>query len=225
MGMRDTIPMVIGAIPFGIIFGTLANANGLTKLEIIALSAIVFAGSSQFIVLGLFAAGVNWPVVILTTGVVNLRHLLYSATMVPHVKRLSQLWKALLSFGLTDESFAVAIRRYEDNDDPKSKHWYFLGSIAIMYGNWQICTWIGMGLGRQIPWLTDLGLEFAMLVTFIAMVTPYLRTSPMWVATLAAGISAVFTYALPYKAGLLLSAIVGIVAGMMMEKYSPGRVV
>ncbi len=217
--MRDTIPMVIGAIPFGIIFGTLANANGLTRFEIIALSAFVFAGSAQFIALGLFASGAGWPVILLTTGVVNLRHLLYSATMVLHIKHLPQFWKAVLSFGLTDESFVIVIQRYEVGDKSSFKHWYFLGSVVFMYSNWQLCTWIGLSLGQKIPILSNLGLEFAMLVTFIAMVTPYLKSSPMWVATLVAGITASFSYSLPYKVGLMLSAIMGIYAGILMEKY------
>jgi len=218
LGMRDSIPLIIGAIPFGIIFGTLATSNGLSIWETVAMSAIVFAGSAQFIAIGLFAAGTGWPIILLTTFVVNLRHLLYAASLVPHVKSLPQRWKSILAFGLTDESFAVVAGRYNRKDVSPYKHWYFLGSVALMYSNWQVCTWIGLTLGQQVPLLSDFGLEFAMFVTFIAMVTPYLKSSPMWVATLSAGISAVLTYSLPYKSGILISALVGILGGMLMEE-------
>ncbi|MBE9079518.1 AzlC family ABC transporter permease [Romeria aff. gracilis LEGE 07310] len=89
------MPLVIGAAPFGIIFGTLAQSSGLSAWSAIAFSAVVFAGSAQFVALGLVAAGTAVPLIVLTTFVVNLRHLLYSASLVPHVRHLSSPWKAL----------------------------------------------------------------------------------------------------------------------------------
>ena len=112
-GVRDTVPMIIGAIPFGIIFGTLATGSGLSFAGALAMSAFVFAGSAQFSALGLLAARTGWPIIVLTTFVVNLRHLLYAASLLPYVRHLSQFWRIPLAFWLTDETFAVVIKRYQ----------------------------------------------------------------------------------------------------------------
>ncbi|MCF8045794.1 MAG: AzlC family ABC transporter permease, partial [Desulfarculaceae bacterium] len=112
-GARDTIPLILGAIPFGIIFGTLASGTDLSFGAAMAMSLFVFAGSAQFIAIGLVNQGTAWLVIVLTTFVVNLRHLLYGAALVPYYRKLSQGWKVLLSFGLTDETFAVSCMRYK----------------------------------------------------------------------------------------------------------------
>ncbi|NER84739.1 MAG: AzlC family ABC transporter permease, partial [Leptolyngbya sp. SIO1D8] len=143
-GVRQTIPLIVGAIPFGIIFGTLAQTSGLSFAGALAMSACVFAGSSQFIALGLLAAGSPFGIIILTTWVVNLRHLLYSVGVLPYLKPLNQRWKLALGFWLTDETFMVAIQRYQRRDRSPYKHWFHLGSAISMYVNWQLCTLLGL---------------------------------------------------------------------------------
>ena len=140
-GARDTVPMLIGALPFGLIFGTLAVASGLSLPATLLMSALVFAGSAQFIAVSLIASGTGLVVLLLTTLIVNLRHMLYSASLMPHVRHLPQRWKIPLAFWLTDESFAVVHRHYLDPHPPKElKHWYYLGSCLAMYSNWFLCT-------------------------------------------------------------------------------------
>lgn len=216
-GVRATFPLIVGAIPFGLIFGSLASSSGLSPAGAIAMSALVFAGSAQFIALGLLAAGTSPPVIVLTTLVVNLRHLLYSVTLLPYVKHLSQRWKMPLAFWLTDETFAVVINRYKRVDDSPYKHWYYFGSALSMYLNWQICTFLGLVAGKLIPNAATWGLDFAMSVTFLGMLIPYLRNRPMVVATFVSGTVALLTYSMPNKIGLLLAALAGIVAGMWAE--------
>lgn len=216
-GARDTFPLIVGAIPFGIIFGTLAEASGVSFAAALAMSVFVFAGSAQFIALGLVAAGTAWPMVVLTTLVVNLRHLLYTATLLPHLRRLSVPWKAALAFWLTDETFAVAVKRYESRDASGCKHWYQLGSALAMYTNWVGCTLIGLTAGQMVPGIRSWGLEFAMPATFIGMVIPYMRTWPMGIAVAAAATAAVLANGLPHKMGLMVAALAGIVAGVLAE--------
>ena len=108
-GARDVLPLIVGAIPFGIIFGTLAISSGLSVSGTLAMSALVFTGSSQFIAVGMIVAKTGWLLIVLTAFVVNLRHLLYAVSLVPYVKPLSQRWKIPLAFLLTDEAFAIAI--------------------------------------------------------------------------------------------------------------------
>jgi len=216
-GMKATIPLVIGAIPFGVIFGTLSASSGLSFAGALAMSAIVFAGSAQFIALGLLATGTAWPIIVLTTFVVNVRHMLYATALVPYVKQLSVPWRVPLAFWLTDETFAVVINRYYQPDALAHKHWYYLGSALFMYLNWQLCTFLGLTFGQMIPNAAAWGLDFAMPVTFIGMVIPYLKNRPMWIAVVVAGVVAVLAAPLPHKLGLLLAALSGMAAGLVAE--------
>src|SRR5690606_13087957 len=180
LGMRDTIPMLVGALPFGIVFGTLAVSSGLSISATLAMSALVFAGSAQFVAASLVASGAGLVVILLTTLIVNLRHALYSASLLPHVRHLPQRWRIPLAFWLTDESFAVVHRHYLLGQGPlEHKHWYFLGSCLAMYSLWFICTLVGVLLGQALPGLGDWGLDFAMVATFIGIVVPLLRNRPM----------------------------------------------
>jgi 4-azaleucine resistance transporter AzlC len=222
-GSRAIIPLVVGAIPFGILFGTLAVSSGLSFAGALAMSAIVFAGSSQFISLGLLAAGTAVPLIVLTTFVVNLRHLLYSISLVPYVRHLPQRWKMLISFWLTDESFAVAIARYYQTDASPYKHWFYLGAAFFMYANWQLCTLIGLLIGQRLADAAHWGLDFAMSVTFIGMVVPLLITRPMIVCVIVTGFAAIWTHALPHQLGLIVATAIGIAAGVLVERIQGGR--
>jgi len=218
VGARDSLPMLLGAAPFGIIFGTLAVPSGLSPFGALAMSLLVFAGSAQFIAINLLAGGAGLPVILLTTFVVNLRHALYSATLLPHVAGLRQRWRIPLAFWLTDETFAVVQQRYAAPDLSPHKHWYYLGSALAMYGNWFLCTLLGVLLGRSIPRLEHLGLEFAMAATFTGIVVPLLKGLPMLGAALAAAAVALTARGLPYKLGLVLAALAGVVIGVVLEE-------
>ena len=222
-GFKDTFPMVLGAIPFGILFGALAINAGLSPAAAMGMSLFVFAGSAQFIAAGLYAQDAAISIIILTTFVVNLRHALYSASLGPYMKSLSQKWLLPLGFWLTDETYAVVIRRYPQDDDSTYRHWYHLGSSVFMYVNWNICTVIGMIAGQQLGGLADLGLDFALVVTFIAIVVPLVISRPMVVCVLVAAATSILTNNLPNKLGLMIAALLGILAGMIAETISTNR--
>ncbi|MBZ0282853.1 MAG: AzlC family ABC transporter permease [Anaerolineae bacterium] len=222
-GLRDTLPLVIGAVPFAIIFGALAVSNGISPIGAMGMSVFVFAGSAQFIAAGMVAQGVGVLVIIVTTLVVNLRHALYSATLAPHVKKLSQRWMLPLAFWLTDETFVVVVARYNKPDHSPYKHWYYFGSAVTMYINWQVWTLVGIVAGQSIPDMRSWGLDFALYVTFIGMLIPLIKNRPMVVATVAAGLSAVAFYNLPNKLGLFAAAVVGVIAGMIAEAMLPEK--
>lgn len=219
-GCRAILPLVVGAVPFGMIFGSLAASSGLSFWGTLAMSAFVFAGSSQFIALGLLSSGTALPLIVLTTFVVNLRHLLYAVTLVPHVGHLSQSWKLPIGFWLTDEAFAVAIGRYNQPDYSPYKHWYYLGAALFMYINWLVCTWIGLTVGQSIPNAASWGLDFAMSATFIGMIIPYLINRPMMIAVCVAGVASILAHGLPHQLGLMLAAMAGIMAGIWAESWT-----
>ncbi|MEO0869429.1 MAG: AzlC family ABC transporter permease, partial [Cyanobacteria bacterium J06642_11] len=192
---------------------------GLSFGGAMGMSAIVFAGSSQFIALGLLAAGTPLGIIVLTTWVLNLRHLLYAVSLVPYVRHLSQTWKLPLGFWLTDENFMVAIQRYRQEDLSPHKHWFQLGSALAMYANWQLCTLLGLTLGQTIPNAAAWGLDFAMVATFIGMTVPYLTSRPMVATVIVSGITALAAKDLPHQLGLMVAAIASILTGVLLENY------
>ena len=214
-GMRDTIPMVVGGIPFGIIFGALAVNAGLSPLGAQAMSLFVFAGSAQFIAVGLVAQNVSALFIVVTTFVVNLRHALYSATLAPHLRHVKPRWLPLMGFALTDETFVTVSRRFEDRGALPYGQWYYFGSSALLYTEWQLSTLAGIVGGRTIPNPQEWGLDFAATVTFTGMTVSMLRNRSTGLAVIAAGVVALIANPLPNRIGLMLAALAGIVAGVI----------
>ena len=221
--MRGIVPLLIGSIPFAIIFGAVAVASGISPLTAAAMSAFVFAGSAQFVGIGMLAAGANVWVIILTTLIVNLRHVLYAATLAPHLKHLSQRWLFPLGFLLTDESFVVAIQRYNRDDGSPRKHWYHFGTAASLYINWQFFTWVGLWAGRAIPNPAAWGLDFAFPATFIGMLVPLIVSRSIVVCVVCAGIATILFNNLPNRLGLIIAALCGVAAGMIAERWFPSQ--
>lgn len=218
-GARDTVPMLVGAAPFGVIFGTLAVAAGLSATASLGMSLLVFAGSSQFIGVSLIGAGTALPVLWLTTFVVNLRHALYSATLLPFARDWPLRWRWPLAFWLTDETFAVVEHRFRTKG-AEGGQWYWLASSLAMYGNWVLWSAVGVSLGQSLPGLASLGLDFAMGATFAAIVAPQLKRRPALGAALAASVVAMLGRGLPYKLDLMLAAVVGVASGLLLEQWN-----
>jgi 4-azaleucine resistance transporter AzlC len=218
-GARAEVPILFGAAPFGLIYGVLATGAGLPPALAWAMSSLVFAGSAQFIAAGQIGAGVPGAVLVLTTFVVNLRHMLYSASLAPYLRRLSPAWKAVLAYLLTDEAYVIAALNYERPTDPANKHWYFLGAGLALWTTWQLSSAVGIFLGAQVP--ASWSLDFSLALTFIGLVVPALRDRAATAAAVSAGLTAVLTLALPLKLGLFLAAAVGITAGLLTEQLWP----
>jgi len=206
---------LIGVIPFGLIYGALALNAGLSPAAAQMMSSIVLAGSAQFITAQLVHVGTPGLVIVLTIAVVNLRHMLYSASMAPYIASLPTRWKVILSYLLTDEAYAPTILHYEKDGITPHAHWFWLGAGCTLWLFWQLSTAVGIFLGAAIP--ASWSLDFALPLTFIAMVVPVLRNRPAVAAAISAGIVALFAYSLPYKLGLILAALVGIAVGTFLE--------
>jgi 4-azaleucine resistance transporter AzlC len=201
------------------IYGVLAIEAGLPQSLALAMSSIVFAGSSQFAAAQLFGTGASAAVIVATTLILNLRHVLYSSSLAPYVARLSARWKWILGYLLTDEAYAVTIAHYrrDEGGDPRpSAHWFFLGAGLCLWTSWQLSTAAGVFLGAQVP--RDWSLDFTLPLTFIGLGVPTLKDRPTLVAALVGGGVAVALAGLPYRLGLMLAAIAGIVGGLVAEK-------
>ncbi len=217
-GAFSAIPMIIGGVPFGLIFGSLAISQGLDPWVPIAMSLFVFAGSSQFVAIGLIAAGAPLWVIVSTTFIVNLRHLLYAADFIKYVRHLSMPWRVVLAFGLIDETYAAVKPYYASGKlTEDTGHWAYFGAFFAFYLMWNITTIIGVVAGELIPGLSKWGLEFAMVATFIGIITPYLRALPYWSAFLCAGAFSLILNGLPNNLGMLLAALLGVSAGILTD--------
>jgi 4-azaleucine resistance transporter AzlC len=220
-GVKAELPILLGVLPFGMIYGVLALEAGLPIIEAQAMSAVVFAGSAQFVIAQLVALGTPGLVIFVTAVLVNLRHALYSASLAPYLRHLRPRWQWLLAYLLTDEAYAVAILHYQDGGELKNKHWYFLGAGLALWTTWQASTAAGILLGAQIP--AEWSLDFTLALTFIAIVVPALKERADLAAALTGGIMAVLLLGLPYKLGLIIGALLGIAVGVLVDRYSRQR--
>jgi 4-azaleucine resistance transporter AzlC len=214
-GIRDELPILFGVLPFGMIYGVSAISAGIPASIAQAMSCIVFAGSAQFVIAQLIAAGTPSLVIILTAFIVNIRHMLYSASMSSYTRKLHPLWKWLLAYLLTDEAYAVTILHYQKPGDDMQKHRYFLGAGLALWTTWQLSTAAGIFLGGRIP--ASWSLDFASTLTFIALVVPALKDHVSTAAALTSALTALLVMALPLKLGIALAALVGIAVGLTLE--------
>ena len=215
-GFVATLPLWLGAAPFGAIYAVSALAAGLTPAQTLAMSLFVFAGAAQFTAAGLFAAGVAPLTIVITTWIINARHLLLAASIAPYVRKASPLAKALLAFQLTDESYAIGMRRFLGGQGSAA---YQFGSNISLYVIWQLSTIGGILLGTRIPDPAAYGLDLVFPLTFIGLLAPLLRDR---VSSTVAALAAVLTIAaallLPGSWYILLAGIVASGVGAALTR-------
>jgi len=215
-GMKAQLPLLAGVIPFGMAYGAAISGSGLSLAPSIATSLIIFAGSSQFIAAQLIATGTPVVVILLTVIVVNLRHGLYSASLAPYVRPLSRTWKLLLAYLLTDEIYAQAILRYQEQRGKDYIHWYYLGSGTLLWFAWQSSTVLGITVGGFAS--KALLIDFAIPLTLIALLAPTLKSHVNQAIVITAGITAVITVDIPFQLGLIFAIAGGAITGMLFAK-------
>ncbi|GGM19985.1 AzlC family ABC transporter permease [Deinococcus aerophilus] len=212
-GLRAFVPLIPGVMPFGMVAGIAAVQAGFSPAQSIAFSLIGYAGSAQLVASQMFG---HTPtlLIVLATLIVNLRFAMYSASLLPLFDGVSLARRWLLAYGLTDQSYAVTMGRPASTPNPVA---YYAGATALMWLTWQSGTAVGALLGARIP--AHWPLEFAVPLSFIALLIPVLRSRPQ---VLAAGISAVVavaTYNLPFRLNLILGAVCGIAAGLLIQRW------
>jgi 4-azaleucine resistance transporter AzlC len=213
-GARATLPILIGVIPFAMISGVAAVSVGLTLFETMGMSVIVFAGASQLVVFQLMSAGSPWIIMVLTAWIVNLRFVMYSATLAPYLQKLSLGQKSLLAYMLSDQAFGISLSHFISNEKVNHR-WFYFGAALTIWVAWQISAIIGALLGALVP--ASWGLDFAFPLSFMALMFAALSDSPTVVAALVGGIIAVLAKGLPYNIGLVLAIFLGIAAGYLTE--------
>jgi len=221
-GALAVMPLTIAVIPWGILAGSFALEVGLTPVESQAMSAIIFAGSAQLVALGMIKAGIGISSILITTLLITSRHLLYAMAMRTHISPLPLKWRLGLGFLLTDELFAIANQAHKGDSPAQHQfdRWYALGGGLTFYLGWNIATLLGIVAGQSIDNLGDLGLDFAIAATFIAIVVPTVKKPSILVCVLVSLTLAVVCAVFAIQAGLLIAAISGMAVGMTYAKLT-----
>lgn len=227
-GCRDEAPLQLGVIPFGMLYGIGAVAAGMPVWLAQLTSMVVFAGAAQLVIVQMLSAAAGALPIGLTAALLNLRHLLYSASVAGHVRHLPRRWRVVLAYLLTDEAYAVAILRYtrpeaadQEQAEPDLRHWYFLGCGLTLWGCWQLSTALGIAFGARIP--PEWDIDFAVPLTFIALLTLLVKERAGQAAALVAALAVLALAALPYRLGLVLAIVLGLLAGAAVARRGEAR--
>ncbi|MEO8144528.1 MAG: AzlC family ABC transporter permease [Betaproteobacteria bacterium] len=215
-GLRASLPLLIAVAPFGLVTGVAMAAGGIPPLEAMAMSVLVYAGASMLAATQLIAEGAPALVVVLAAFIVNLRLLMYSASIRPYFVGVPLSRKLIVSYALVDNPYALFIQRFGAHPEAPGKFDYFAGVAVPIWIGWQATVGLGLMVGNQLP--AEWKLEFAAPLAFIAMSIPLLRGKAMVAAAVSAGTTAVLAHGLPLRMGMALAAVVGIAAGVIAEK-------
>lgn len=232
-GAKAVAPMLVGVIPFGLVAGATPATNGLGGAAAIGLSTIVFAGASQLAAAEALADGGSALVAVIAACTINLRLLLYSASIAPHFAAVPLRRRLLMGYLLTDQAYAVSITRWTEDDDvaasggppaPGLDHKvpYYFGAALLLWANWQVCTIVGILIGSAVP--DSLPLDFAVPLVFLVLLVPAISSRPAAVAAIVGGLVALFSQ----EAGaghlaVLVGALAGIAAGAFAESLIERR--
>lgn len=220
-GVKDAIPVILGYIGIGVAFGVVAKTAGITAAEVMLMSLILYAGSAQFVMVGLITAGMPASAIIVTIFLVNVRHLLYSAAISPYVRQLKAWQNMLIGAELTDETFAVASVRF-CRGIPSGAGWFF-GLNNASHAAWVLCTVLGAILGNSITNTRALGFDFALASMFTALLVLQIAHRPNIYAAVAAaatgGIVALCgTLFLPASWAIIAATLIAATTGIILEE-------
>ncbi|MBT8214635.1 MAG: AzlC family ABC transporter permease [Acidimicrobiia bacterium] len=214
-GFRDVSPILLGVIPFGLVTGFSGIDAGLSFIQTLGTSTVIFAGASQLAVIDLLGRDAPAFVAILTALVINARMMMYSAALAPWFAPAPLRDRAAMAYLLTDQAFAVSIVHYERHDDSiATRSRYYLGAALGLWTTWHISTIVGALIGTGLP--EGLGLDFAIPLVFLALLVPAVRDRATLVAATVAGVVVLVAYSLPFNSALLVASAAGIVAGLLV---------
>ena len=222
-GYLDCAPFTLIVVPYSMLFGVVASDAGLDILQTMSMSVLVIAGASQFTAVALLQDQAPVFIALLAALAVNLRMAMYSAALVPHVGHARFTVRALMAYLMVDQAFAVAVRTYQDQPDmtPSAKVAYYFGCMALICPFWYGFTLVGALVGQAIP--ASFSLDFAVPVCFIALTAPLLRSAAHIVAALVAGVAALVFASVPWSLGLIIAALLGVLAGGQAELFLKRR--
>ncbi|MBC7132125.1 MAG: AzlC family ABC transporter permease [Roseovarius sp.] len=216
-GVRDGAPFVLVIVPFALLFGVVGTEAGLNIAEVMGFSVLVIAGAAQFTAVQLLSDGAPALVALVSALAVNLRMAMYSASLTPYLGPAPLWQRAFAAYFMVDQSYTVSFVAYETNPRwsvPERVRYYF-GVVTPICPLWYVFTYLGAVVGDAIP--EALALDFALPITFLAMIGPMLRTPAHVAAALVAVAVALLAAGLPYNLGLLVAGLAGMMTGAQVE--------
>ena len=213
-GVLAQLPVQLGVISFGLVFGVLGVASGLTATQTILMSSIIFGGASQVVFAQLWSYGTSPIITGGSVAIINMRHIIYSANVSFYISSLPLRWRLVLGYLLTDEAFAVSFQEFENKN--RFAHYHLLGGGFTLWVFWQISTLAGVFLGANIP--PYLNLEFAIPLTFIAIILPKLKSLAQISTAVTASIIGIFGHELPYGLWIIVGSISGMFVGGLINQ-------
>jgi 4-azaleucine resistance transporter AzlC len=217
IGIKAALPVCLGYIPVGLAFGVLAAQAGLLVQEVFFMSLLVYAGSAQFISISMIAAGASVGTIITTTFLVNARHILMSASLAVHLKKYSNKLLALIGFGITDETYAVAI---SDLTRQEREPAYFLGLNLTSQAVWIASTVIGASVGNIIPDPSVWGLHFALPGMFIGLLVIQMKERlSIVIALVAFSLSLTIKIIVHGNWHVVVASVITATIGVIIEKW------
>ena len=216
-GMLDISPHMLSVIPFGIICGAIGVELGFHPYLVYAMSFIIFGGASQIVFLQLLSGGASSLVAVASVGIINSRHLLYGAVLSEYLEKLSFIKKLLISYLIVDQGFAESNKFFKKNKTEKNLHYHLIGTGGTLWVCWQIATLTGIILGSFVP--EELGLKFAIPLTFIAIVVQDLKKMDHVIVMFVSGISSLIFFNAPFKSYIIIAPIVALLVAALVLRF------
>ena len=220
-GARDVWPIAIGVIPFGFVAGASTVEAGYGWTGALGFSVVVFAGASQLAAIDLLSGGSAIIVAVLTAWLINLRMVMYSASLAPWLSHEPLRHRAGAAYVLTDQAYALSITHYSKGTPKADRLRYYMGIALLLWVNWQVTTLLGALVGNRIP--ESVPLDFTIPLCFLVLIVPSVTDRPTAVAAVVGGVAAVIVAGTPLADGaIVLGAVAGIAAGAFADwRLSP----
>ena len=216
-GMQAMLPFLPGIVPFGVVTGFSPISIGFTWIDSCLGSLLMFAGASQLATYQLMNEGASIWVILLTVTAINLRYVLYSASIAPHLADANRLTRLLAGYGLSDQIYPICHRDYRTHEwGLEERIAYYAGGTLLLWGLWQACTVIGAFAGRIIPVFWSL--EFMIPLTFLTLALQTLKTMAHRVTAVSGALVSFVGLDLPYSLGLILGAVSGVSFGVLYQR-------
>lgn len=213
-GVRDLLPLVSGAAPFGMIVGATGVSLGMSPEMVMGMTALFFAGSAQLAAYALIQDNAPFIIILATTVVINLRFAIYSATFAPLLGPLPKRYRFPLAFMLSDQTYGLCSMPAQMQKGTPERIWYLAGVTLALYFTWMVSVILGIALGAGIP--PHWSLEFTIPLAFLAMLVTTITSRLLFIVALISGCCAVLFQLLPYNTGFIAAVIAGVSGGLLL---------
>lgn len=214
-GVRTLLPLTPGVIPFGLVAGVMATGMGMSPGMTMAMTLLFYSGSAQMAALQLLDNDAVPLAIVLTALIINLRFVMYSASLAPYLHHLPRRWTWPLSYMLSDQSYAICILKFSQEELGPFAHFFYAGTAVAMWLAWELSVLAGVLLGASVP--SSWSLSFAIPLSFLALLVPAISNRASLAAAVVSGTVAVLATDLPYNLGLVTASIAGIVTGLVIK--------